>query len=75
MKCYYHPERNAVGQCKYCQRGLCEACVAVVEDVLACQNRHEDEVRAIEQLTARSLFQSRRAGSAYVRNAIFYGMA
>jgi sulfite exporter TauE/SafE len=45
-----------------------------VDDVLACLNRHENEVRAIELLTARSLFQSRRAGYAYSRNAIFYGL-
>lgn len=74
MKCYYHPEKSAVGLCKYCQRGLCEACAAEVDDVLACVNRHEDEVRSIEQLVARNLFQSRRAGSAYSRNAIFYGL-
>ena len=49
-------------------------CAGIVEDVLACANRHEDEVRALEQLTRRSMLQSRRAGVAYVRNAIFYGL-
>jgi hypothetical protein len=49
-------------------------CSAAIEDVLACANRHENEVRALEQLTKRSLFQSRRAGSAYTRNAVFYGL-
>jgi hypothetical protein len=74
MKCYYHPDRDSVGICKHCQRGLCEDCAALVDDVLACRDRHEAQVRSLEQLTARSLLQSRRVGSAYGRNAIFYGL-
>lgn len=74
MKCYDHPEKEAVGLCKYCQRGLCEACAAQVDDVLACRDRHEGQVRQIGLLEARSLLQSQRAGSAYSRNAIFYGL-
>ncbi|HEY5903007.1 MAG TPA: hypothetical protein VIU39_10670 [Anaerolineales bacterium] len=74
MKCCYHPDRDSVGLCKYCQRGLCEECAALVDDVLACRDRHEQQVRNLEQLTARSLVQSRRAASAYVRNAVFYGL-
>jgi len=74
MNCFYHPDKSAVGSCKYCQRGLCPECAAVTEDVLACKNRHEDEVRKLEQLSARSLFQSKRVASSYVRNAVFYGL-
>jgi hypothetical protein len=46
----------------------------VVDDVLACKHRHEDDVHLLEQLTARSIFQSKRVGSSYMRNAIFYGL-
>ena len=74
MNCFYHPTSPAIGLCKYCQRGLCTECAAVIDDVLACKQRHEDEVRQLEQLTARNLFQSKRVGSAYTRNAIFYGL-
>ena len=74
MNCFYHPDKHAIGLCKYCQRGLCAECAAVIDDVLACIKRHEDEVRALEQLTARNLFQSKRVGSGYMRNAIFYGL-
>jgi sulfite exporter TauE/SafE len=42
--------------------------------VLACKNRHEDEVHKLEQLAARNLFQSKRVSSSYMRNAIFYGL-
>lgn len=74
MNCFYHPDHPAVGLCKHCQRGLCADCAAVVDDVLACAGRHEDEVRMSEQLTARNLFQSKRVGASYLRNAIFYGL-
>ena len=74
MNCFYHPELSAVGLCKHCQRGLCSDCAAIVDDVLACKGRHEEEVREQEQLTARNLFQSKRVASAYNRNAIFYGL-
>ena len=26
MKCFYHPDRDAVGQCVECSRGLCSEC-------------------------------------------------
>jgi hypothetical protein len=47
MRCYYHHDSEAVGTCKNCGRGLCPACVAEVENGLACQHRCEEEVRAL----------------------------
>jgi sulfite exporter TauE/SafE len=35
---------------------------------------HEDQVRALEELTKRNILQSRRVGSDYLRNTIFYGL-
>jgi hypothetical protein len=67
MNCFYHPDKPAIGLCKYCQRGLCI-------DVIACKHRHEDEVRQLGQLAARNLFQSKRISSSYMRNAIFYSL-
>jgi len=74
MNCFYHPATPAIGLCKHCQRGLCAECAAVIDDVLACKHRHEDDVHKQEQLTARNLFQSKRVGSAYTRNAVFYSL-
>lgn len=74
MVCFYHPDRSAVGLCRYCQRGLCVDCAAPVDDSLACKGRHEESVHALEQMTARNILQARRLGSAYLRNAIFYGL-
>ena len=74
MNCFYHPTTPAIGLCKHCQRGLCSECAAIVDDVLACTNRHEDEVHKLEKLTARNLFQSERVGSVYMKNFSFYGL-
>jgi sulfite exporter TauE/SafE len=72
MNCYYHPNQPAVGICKHCQRGLCTDCLVEVDDSLACKDRHEEQVRNLDLLTARNLLQTGRVGSAYLRNAIFY---
>ena len=74
MVCFYHPDKPAVGLCKYCQRGLCSECTALVEDMLACRDRHEKEVRALEEMTRQNILKSRRMRSDYLRNAIFYGV-
>ena len=74
VNCFYHPGAPAIGLCKYCQRALCTECAVIIEDVLACKKRHEDDVQALEQLTARNLFQSKRVSSGYMRNAIFYAL-
>ncbi|MEP7136609.1 MAG: hypothetical protein ABI904_16910 [Chloroflexota bacterium] len=73
MNCFYHPEKIAVGLCKYCQRGLCSACAAHAGDSLACNNLHEVQVRDMELLLQKNILQAKRVGSDYVRNTIFYG--
>jgi hypothetical protein len=72
MNCYYHPSEPALGTCKHCQRGLCSECLAEAGAVLACKDRHEEQVLAVEQLVARNLLQGMRVGLNYRRNAIFY---
>ena len=73
MNCYYHPEKPATGLCKYCQRGLCSGCAAPAGDSLACRNLHEEQVRSMELLMQKNILQSKRVGSDYMRNTIFYG--
>jgi len=74
MNCYYHPDRPSVGLCKYCQRGLCLECGANAGDSLACKGLHEEQVRALEALMQKNILQSKRIGSDYLRNTIFYGV-
>jgi hypothetical protein len=72
--CYYHPDRPAVGLCKYCQRGLCAECASPAGDSLACRGLHEEQVRSMEALLQRNILQSKRVRSDYLRNTIFYGI-
>ena len=74
MVCFYHPERPAVGLCKYCQRGLCVECSANAGDSLACKGLHEEQVHAMEALMQKNILQSKRVGSDYLRNTVFYGV-
>jgi hypothetical protein len=41
---------------------------------MACNRLHEEQVRDMEALMQRNILQSRRVGSDYVRNTIFYGV-
>ena len=72
MNCYYHPSQPAIGICKHCQRGLCINCAALVDDSLACNDRHEKEVHAINQMVERNILVSARTGANFRRNAWFY---
>ena len=74
MACFYHLDKPAIGICKHCQRGLCSDCAALVDDVLACKNRHEGQVRALDKMTEQNILKSRRTRSDYLRNTIFYGI-
>ena len=38
MKCGYHPEREAVGVCVGCGRGICEFCKTILNDKFYCPN-------------------------------------
>ena len=73
MICFYHPDKPAVGICKHCQRGLCSDCATFVDDVLACKDKHEMQVNELIELSKQDILKSKRAGSDYVRNTIFYG--
>ena len=75
MQCYYHVGQQAVGTCVHCQRGLCKQCITLVDDRLACKDRHEPQVEIANGVLARAIVQAQRAGSAYLRNAVFYGLA
>lgn len=50
MNCFYHPERNAVGTCKVCSKGLCIECAADLGHSLACKDKHETEANSINKM-------------------------
>ncbi len=50
MKCFDHQDRDAIGICKSCQKGLCPDCAADLSQGLACKVRCEDDVQNLIQL-------------------------
>ena len=57
MKCFNHPEIDAIGLCTACNRGLCVDCVVDLERGLACKDRCEHEVRRLLDLRDYSFTQ------------------
>jgi hypothetical protein len=44
MRCFNHNDREAVGHCKACCKGLCTECAADLGFGLACKGSHEKTV-------------------------------
>jgi len=46
MKCFSHPDNDAVGQCSLCGKGLCKACGSRFERILcdACATTHNRQI-------------------------------
>lgn len=50
MNCFNHQEKNAIGLCKCCSKGLCIDCATDLEHGLACKDKHESQVEAINMI-------------------------
>jgi hypothetical protein len=55
MRCYYHQDRDAVGLCKSCGKGLCADCQTDLGQGLACKARCEERVRGLIALIEHSV--------------------
>lgn len=54
MRCYYHHDKEAVGTCRSCSRGLCPDCAVDVGKALACRGHCEEDVRTFVAFIHRS---------------------
>jgi hypothetical protein len=55
MRCFYHEDREAVGSCKSCGKGLCRECAVDLTKGLACRGHCEADAQAIIQLIDRNI--------------------
>jgi hypothetical protein len=55
MRCFYHEDKEAVGTCKSCGKGLCRECAADLTKGLACRGRCETDAQALIQLIDRNI--------------------
>lgn len=72
MKCYYHPDKDAVGICKSCQKGICKDCLVDFGTGIACKGKCEEEVKILNELTKSSKHSYRSTSQTYFRNAIVF---
>ena len=74
MRCFYHDSTEAVAICKSCNRGICRDCAVEFKNGVACKNRCEAEVEAVNQIIDRNKTSYEKTSSAYSGNAIIYLM-
>ncbi len=73
MKCFNHPDVDAVGICKNCNKGLCKDCLTEVENGIACTATCVDEVKQINSLVNRSKQSYNTVSGAHMRSAYILG--
>lgn len=54
MRCFYHPDREAVGLCKNCAKGLCAESAIDVGHGLACPGPCEKRVEHVNSVIDKS---------------------
>lgn len=54
MHCFNHTEKEAIGICKSCQRGLCPDCATDLGHGLACAGKHEKDVNTLKTIIDQS---------------------
>lgn len=59
MRCFNHPDADAVGTCKQCNKGLCPDCAADLGHGLACRGLHEQEVASVHDLVSLNINATR----------------
>lgn len=50
MRCFNHQDREAVGSCKACAKGLCAECVVDLGHGLSCKGSHEEIVESYSSI-------------------------
>ncbi len=70
MKCFYHPQAEAIGTCKNCHKGVCQQCAVDVGNGIACKNMCEDRVKAVNDLVDKNMAAYKKTYQVYLRTAI-----
>ena len=54
MRCFNHPDRDAIGSCKACAKGLCSECAIDLGHGLSCHGEHEKTVESYRVMLERN---------------------
>ncbi len=74
MKCFNHPQADAVASCKYCFKGVCPECAKDRGAGIACSAPCETEIKALHALIERNKRVVAFAPKTHSRQAIFLGL-
>lgn len=76
MKCFNHPDHDAVATCKHCSKGVCSECAKESGWGIACSQTCEAEVQALRAMVERNRKMVSIGSKTHQRNAvIFFAMA
>lgn len=64
MRCFSHQDKEAVGICKSCEKGVCFECAVDLGKGLACRGRCEESARAVIQFVERNIELSTKIAKA-----------
>lgn len=71
MRCFNHPESEAVGICKHCSKGICLECVKDSGHGIACSSPCIDEIKSLYVAINRNKQVYSLGARASLRNAIW----
>ncbi len=74
MKCFNHPQADAVASCKYCFKGLCPECAKDSGVGIVCSAACETHAKAIHAMVERNKKVIAWAPRTHSRQAIFLGL-
>lgn len=72
MKCFVHQSADAVGLCRNCSRGVCAECAADRASGIACMNRCEAAVDAMDSLVRRNVAVASKPGVTQWTQVVVY---
>ena len=70
VKCFRHPQSDAVGTCKYCFKGACNECAKDSDVGIVCSPQCEGEVRSLKEMVDRNKQAFPLVAKTHARNAI-----
>jgi len=72
MRCFYHPQSDAIGLCKFCCKGLCPQCAVDLAHGLACKDRCEREVAGMQEMIAKEKIEYEKRSSTLSLYGVLY---
>jgi len=71
MKCFNHPDNDAVASCKQCSKGLCAGCAKDTGVGIICSPACEEDLKSVRAMLERSRKIYPMAAKTHFRNAIW----